>query len=300
MIANMYKGWCQIAFERELKYGINRVNVGGYSIMVIKQTGSIRAFDATCPHRGASLCDGKLVNGEYIVCAFHGCHIGIEQPGREGFEIKPYQLLVIGGLIFINISNENDNGFKAFVTELDKICFIIPGFQMKVNAKPEMVIENAFDQMHFRTVHNILNEPLFAPGNVPEGAYGIESVFELPSSKWHQSSLSQTLSVPYKAIAFSPYLVISSLAGDSPYYVITSAVPTQDGQASIRLSIGVVPDEQNSAPPLDLCQYLLEQSRKGLELDKKIWESMTYMSVQKFLKIETSVVQFQQFCKYQQ
>jgi len=293
----MYKGWLQIGFERDIKYGINRMDIEDHSILIIKQEDSIRAFDASCPHRGANLCDGKLIDDDFIICAFHGCHIGIGGPGREGLRIKRYASYVIGGLVFINLYDTNDNGFKKFITELEEKCFIIPGFEMKVKALPEMVIENAFDQMHFRTVHSILNEPVFTGCAAPDGAYGVEGVFDIPPSKWHQKITGNKLSVPYKAFAFSPYLVVSLLAGPDPYYVITSAIPVSGKETSIRLSIAVMPDENNMPPRIDLCQYLLDQSKKGLELDKKIWEGLPVKSIQKFLKAESAVIQFQQFCK---
>lgn len=296
MLMNTYKGWFQIAFERDLRQGMNRIDLPDQSVLVLKGPKDIRTFQASCPHRGANICSGKLVRDEFVICPFHGCEIGLVLPGKEGFMAKQYRSAIYGGLVFINMHDSNDNGFPTFMADLDSNCFIVPGFQLKCNARPELVIENAFDQMHFRTVHSILNEPVFHACESPAGSYGVKSAFDFPPSKWHKTGSSATLSIPYKAIAFSPYLVVSVLEGESPYYIITSAVPGKE-ETTIRLSIAVPAGSDRIPPRNDLCQYLLDQSKKGLELDKKIWEDLDRQSTQRFLDSDRSVTGFLQFCK---
>ena len=45
--------------------------VGGRRIAVFNDRGAFRAIDDTCPHAGASLSHGSLVEGT-VVCAWHG------------------------------------------------------------------------------------------------------------------------------------------------------------------------------------------------------------------------------------
>lgn len=264
--------------------------------MIVKDRQTLRAFDAVCPHRGAHLAGGSLEEGNCIVCPFHGCRIGLDSPGAEGFMARERPLWVIGGLLFIDLSKGYDNGFRDFFTAIDATHYIIPGFGMKVRVRPEMVIENAFDQMHFRTVHSILNEPRFAVCPSKAGEYRVESVFDIPPSAW-QRGREIKLSVPYRACAFNPHLVVSELGGAYPYYVITSAVAINKEECMIRLSIAVKPTEDQAPPSMDLYKYLLDQSKKGLELDKRIWEEMDPDAIQRFTREEKAVVGFQQFCK---
>ena len=46
-------------------------DVGGRVIAVFNDRGAYRAIDDTCPHAGASLSQGSLVEGT-VVCARHG------------------------------------------------------------------------------------------------------------------------------------------------------------------------------------------------------------------------------------
>lgn len=291
----MQKGWIQIAFERDLKYGINRIDLFECPILLIKTDQHIRAYHASCPHRGAHLGFGKLENEDCIVCPFHGCKIGLNHEGDYGFKAIEYLLLIKGGLVFINISNEFQNGFAEFFSQIDETHFIIPGFEMRVNVPAAMVIENAFDEMHFRTVHSIYNEPKFTKALSNNGEYIVEGIFDVPKSIWQKGDAS-VFSLPYKARAFSPYLVVSDLGGDYPYYIITSAVATKQNETIIRLSIAVKPNKNKQPPPIDLCRYLIDQSKKGLELDKKIWETMEFNSIQRFTLQEKSVIGFRTFC----
>lgn len=291
----MQKGWIQIAFERDLKFGINRVELFDCPILLIKNDKNIRAFDALCPHRGAHLGFGQLENDACIICPFHGCKIGLNNTGDYGFIATEYNLFIKSGLVFINMSNEFENGFKDFFTNIDETHFIIPGFEMKVNVPPAMVIENAFDEMHFRTVHSIFNEPKFTKARSANGEYIVEGIFDIPKSIWQKGD-AYVFSLPYTARAFSPYLVVSDLGGNYPYFVITSAVATKQNESCIRLSIAVKPNENKQPPAIDLCRYLIEQSKKGLELDKKIWETMSFNVVQRFTNQEKSVIGFKTFC----
>lgn len=268
--------------------------------MLLWENGQLRAYDALCPHRGANLTlGGKLENGK-LTCPFHGLRIGLGRQEGQKLCVEGYETLVLGGLVFIRKGEEMDAGFSTFFEELEGSNYIVPGFALQVRAPAPLVIENAFDNMHFRTVHRIGNEPRFDIQPSEWGEYGVKSEFAIPPSPWQrsaQASPSEILHVPYHAWAFSPGIVVSRMGGTDPYHVITTSHPLPKGYTQLRLSVAVPPAADGSAPSMDLCRYLLDQSRKGLEMDQLIWESMDHGYPANFVEGDHSVLAFRKFCE---
>lgn len=104
------------------------------------------------------------------------------------------------------------------------------------------------------------------------------------------------LQVPFIARAFSPGIVVSEMGGDDPYWVATTATPTPDGDCVIRLSLAV-PATTDSPPSIELCQYLLKQSKAGIEKDRVIWENMSITSPTRLTARDAAIVEFRKFCQ---
>ena len=295
----MKDGWFQIEFEKNLNSDIHLCEVDKVRLIIIRRNQTLRLYDANCPHRGANLGIGGELHNGFIKCPFHGCSIGLDANSEDGYKLHEYKLLKVSSLLFTNKSTDMGNtGFEKFIKKLNKTHFIIPGFEMEINISPEMVIENAFDQMHFRTVHHILNEPSFEILESRWGEFRVSGIFTIPKSQWQkggsENPSSTNLDIPYEAIAFSPYLVISQLKGDNPYYIITSARAVAGLTSKVSLSIAISSERVNTEG-LPLYKYLISQSQKGLMFDKAIWESLDINAVNKFKKSEKSVIGFRQF-----
>ena len=64
----MYEhGWYQAACEQDLGEGLTPVSFGSRRLMAVKRDGTVRVFDAVCPHRGASLAHGGKLEGEWAL-----------------------------------------------------------------------------------------------------------------------------------------------------------------------------------------------------------------------------------------
>ena len=299
----MKGGWYQILFLHELENAVTVVNAFDKAMIAVKRSESIELYDAVCPHRGAHLGYGGELCGSEIICPFHGCKIGLDEKSSEGYLLNRYPLLKIDSLLFTkNTDNSKDDSLTEYITDLRESHVIIPGFTIKISAPAIMVIENAFDQMHFRTVHKILNEPQFeiiSSGN--ENLYHITSHFDLPISQWQtgeqgEGKKASSVSIPYEAIAFSPFTVISNLGGSRPYHIITSSKQINVQETEIRLSIAIKNELFNDSD-INLYKYLIEQSGKGLEKDALIWSHMSPDATSRFQSHEKAVIGFQKFCK---
>lgn len=290
-------GWFQVAFEEDfgdknLLEGI----IGNQHLVLARTENGIQAFDAACPHRGANLAYGGRLEGQSIICPFHGYRVTLGECATRGFQVRQYPTLAFGGLVFVRLSEAHENGLTALLTELNADYYFVPGFVRDIKTKASLVIENGFDNLHFRSVHNIRNLPRFRTRPSQHGELAVEGVFEIPPPA-AEPDRSAIMQVPFVARAFSPGLVISQLGGAQPYAVITSATPTPDGFCRMRLSLALPGKKANQKPHPQLAQYLLEQSKIGIALDEAIWEHMIPDTQPHLSLRDATVIEFNKFCR---
>src|SRR5690349_18065891 len=85
-------GWYQVAFERDLQRELTPASLGATRLLLVRGEG-VRAFDATCPHRGAHLGFGGRLEGDAVRCPFHGYRIGLTAAGGHPFRAREYAAL---------------------------------------------------------------------------------------------------------------------------------------------------------------------------------------------------------------
>ena len=271
----MHRGWYLAAYERELTGDLHPVEIAGRPLMLLRRNGGVAAYDATCPHRGANLCRGGRLEGDRVICPFHGHSVSLGGDGGDGFFVQDYEVMNISGLIFVARKPVQDSGLRAYLEALDQSHFVVPGLAMRLKVNANLVIENAFDSAHFRPVHQLLKDPDFSLVPSVHGEYAVAGSFVLPRSSWHSGAPGgDDVSVPFTARAFSPTLVVSELGGSHPYMMLTATVPEADGDCALRLSLLLPPGTGGGAPGAEEIQSLLDQARHGLEKDQVIWEGM--------------------------
>lgn len=290
-------GWFQVAFEDDFK-GQDLIEgiVGDQHLVLARTADGIEAYDAACPHRGANLAYGGRLEGQSIICPFHGYRVILGECATRGFRVRKYPTLAFGGLVFVRLSEAYENGLTAMLSELEADYYFVPGFVRDIKAKAALVIENGFDNLHFRSVHNIRNLPRFRTRPSQQGELAVEGVFEIPPPA-AEPDRSAIMQVPFVARAFSPGLVISQLGGAQPYAVITSATPTLDGFCRLRLSLAFPGKKEKQPPHPQIIQYLLEQSKIGIALDEAIWEHLIPEAQPHLSLRDATVIAFNRFCR---
>jgi 3-ketosteroid 9alpha-monooxygenase subunit A len=287
----MRSGWFQVAFERELPLGVTALEVEKPLIAVRTERG-IRVLDAVCPHRGAHLGHGGRIDGDAVVCPFHGYHIRMGASESSPLCIAEHLVLRVSGLVFVWLSKGTPTDLPAILNNLDKDHYFVPGFSMKVPAPAELIIENGFDAAHFQPVHAICEPPPLVVVSHTESEIRAEGIFTLLRSRGQRVT-----KVPYTARALSPGLILSHLGGERPYYVITAATPLGRRECLLRLSLILPSTAPSKAPDAADCEYLLEQSRKGIEKDLAIWRTISVDAPQRFLAGDDPVVEFGRFVR---
>jgi nitrite reductase/ring-hydroxylating ferredoxin subunit len=287
----MYQhGWYQVAFEHELQEGLTPLGVGQQRLMAVKQQGTVRLFAATCPHRGAHLAHGGTLDGDAVICPFHGLRIHLGAAAGAELAVRQYPCHIQGGMVFVRLSEHETPDLPAALADIARHFTFIPGFTMQAKVSMEIAAENALDNQHFKRVHGILNEPVFT---VSTGVYGelrAEGDFVLPSVQ-----PSRPAHVKYRTGAFSPGVVISELSGDSPYnyIIISTGTPAPEPhQCTIRLTLAM-------QRPVDefLTNILMEASQQGLEKDRVIWHNLAPQHTPQWTPRDTSTRAFAEFCR---
>jgi phenylpropionate dioxygenase-like ring-hydroxylating dioxygenase large terminal subunit len=125
----------------------------------------VRAFDAYCPHMGAHLCDG-FVEGNSIRCPFHYWkydQMGIcsEIPAQKEIanmpSLKSHKVREAYGLVWLWTGSEDDAEPIPVIPEL--VGFPLDytlGSNFVKNCHPNVVMINAIDVQHFRSVHQLV------------------------------------------------------------------------------------------------------------------------------------------------
>jgi len=289
----MYEhGWYQVAFEHELGEGIAPLEIAGRPLMAVRESDRVRVFDATCPHRGAHLAFGGRVDGGALICPFHGYRIGLGAGGGQDFCVREYRAGVFGGTVFVRLSEREEPDLGAVLAGLEQSHVFVPGFTMEVEASMEIVIENGFDNAHFKSVHG-LGQPDLEVRAGERGELVAEGVFQIPSIPGADDAGRRTR---YMARAFSPGVMLASLDGEPPYNykILTGATPRADGRGcTIRLTL-LFPGTAN--PPERLVQGIVQESRKGLELDRRVWDHLVGGAPQQYTELDDAVRRFGGYC----
>lgn len=286
------RGWYQVAFTHAVPTGLSPAHLGGRCLMLVRDGERVRAFDAACPHRGANLALSGRLDGEAVVCGFHGysVHLGANDGYRLG--TREHACTNVGGMVFVRLSADADHGWLAHLEALVRECDIVSGFEMRVQAPAATVIENAFDRRHFAAVHGVASTP-FDVGATPAGGLRVTSTFEIPVA----GGARRSVLVPYQALVFGPGLASVRLGGALPYVVVTGATPAPKGGCVIRLSLALPRQPGRDGADPAIVEPLLAHSRRGLEEDRAIWENLCPGAEPGWLPDDQASLAFLDFCR---
>jgi 3-ketosteroid 9alpha-monooxygenase subunit A len=302
----LFGGWYQIAFTRELESDVTPAQLGHVPLVIVKTSQGVRIFDATCPHRGAHLGYGGELVGDAIACPFHGHRVHLGRGTRARFAVREYHTLDLGGMVFVLLSAQHENGLAAYLRGLARTHSFTPGFLLGASVPPQYVIENAFDAAHFQAVHGVTRRPALKIREDAQGALVAESIFKTNRpSLWRKAALA-TADVPttpngvalqFVAHAFSPTLVATELRdGEDAHMVITAATPRGDGTTGIRVS-AAVPRDSDPAQQLEVVRRLLHDSQTAFAQDLAVWKHLILGAPQRFAPGDAAVIRFRAFCE---
>lgn len=201
----------------------------------------VRIMDAYCPHMGAHLCDG-FVEGNNIRCPFHFWKFNengecMEIPAQ--LEIKNIQKLKTYphtekyGLIWIWSGDPEKIEDVPVIPELmGKELDWSHGNSFIKNCHPNVVMINAIDAQHFRSVHNLIVDLEMKPTVLSPRCIQLSNTTELPqknlflkwASRFYKNALTYEMTYWWGHVG-------SVMVGPDflHFYIIFALKPTIDG-----------------------------------------------------------------------
>ncbi len=286
-------GWHLLALADEVKEQVTGLALGSRALVAVRDgpAGQVRVFDGTCPHRGAHLGHGGRATGQNaIVCPFHGKRIGLGE-GTGRLCVREHEVIDGEGAIFVRLADvpARDHGFARVVKDILTTHVLTGAVIGQVLVPPELIIENAFDWMHFPTVHLIrrMARPKVWLG--PEGELNITTAFHTAAPEWE--SAEGDFASAFHARAFSPNLVVSELgSGASSNFVFTGALPAPAGCVA-RIAVAL-----RRGTPAATIASLVDGSKIAFEEDLLIWDNLNLGAVPRLDASDAPVLAFRAFC----
>ena len=158
---NIVHDWFPVMKESELGKVPVPAQLWGTPVVAFKDSkDKVHVFEDRCPHRGAPLSKGKIVD-DAIVCPYHGWAFGnkgecVSVPGLKNFKtkrchsVKALSTVVRYGLVWASFG---DKGQIPDVAELELSSYDQFSFESTANVGLFETVENALDPMHTHFVH---------------------------------------------------------------------------------------------------------------------------------------------------
>ncbi|MGE0307184.1 MAG: aromatic ring-hydroxylating dioxygenase subunit alpha [Acidimicrobiia bacterium] len=288
-------GWFNIGWSAEIAPGgVKPMRYFGHDLVAFRSTtGELSVLDAHCRHLGAHLGYDSRVNGNCVVCPYHGWHWATDgtnalvpyQDHPTQARLRRWSTIERHGIMFLwhdpagggpRPGWELPDLFADFPDLPASEADFYPCYPLAVVDKPgepihpQLIQENAADSMHFRYTHGAPEDPELL-------------WFETEGTRWR--SRLGFKSPRTKDVALSLYLVNHGVSlsyavfdgGAARYRLILSATPVDDEVTDLRVSYFLPRSAQSpDVMPEDLRAF----ARHTIELfeqDARIWRRQVFV-----------------------
>ena len=161
------RSWYPVLRSRQVPPGrVRSASLGSRRLAVYRdRAGTAHVLDARCPHLGADLCQGRVVDGG-LRCAFHGWSFGPdgrcrEAPGHAAVpdrRARAYPVVERWG--FIWLFNGHEPLFPLPDGPSGPSSWIVRLPPQRIRCHPHLVLANGLDVAHYEGLHGLrLSEP---------------------------------------------------------------------------------------------------------------------------------------------
>lgn len=155
------RGWYYVASLSALRRPMS-VQLHDREFVAFVVDGAATVLDGRCPHFGAKLARGEVVDG-CLRCPLHGWRFrpdgrcegtpsGESPPGRA--RVASYPTATIGGYVFFHADSRHTGDFPCFADAPFERMVPSPSFAIDVEMPWWMVSANGFDAQHFLAAHD--------------------------------------------------------------------------------------------------------------------------------------------------
>jgi len=176
--------WYAVCDSSELRRGqVRRLQYLGRELVAFRGGDSVaHVLDAYCPHLGAHLGVGGKVQGDTVVCPFHGWRFAgdgrcVEAPYARTTPrcgVGSWSTVERNGVVWIwyhALGAAPDLGVLELPEHDDPGWTPFRRYRWTVKSHPQEMGENAADTAHFLYVHGTLGQPEVTSEVTPDGAF---------------------------------------------------------------------------------------------------------------------------------
>jgi nitrite reductase/ring-hydroxylating ferredoxin subunit len=300
------EGWYAVAMASDIPVkGVLPTRICGDEVVVYRaESGDIHLVNAFCPHLGAHLGFGGIVQGNSIRCPFHGwrfdcsgsCDDVPEMSSPLKVKIGTLPCRTVNGMVMAWWSPDPNKRHRPNweVQPVDLEGWTDPilteGCTWILNTHVQEIAENGVDVAHFSVVHgaNKIGEIDFVEYEGAAATWVSKSEIITPAGK--SNSVTK---VKLFGLGLQQVLALSTNKFPSARTFLHST-PIDDNSICIRLSVSVEKCG-NEKRDLQMLNFLVPKLASELAKDFDIWERKKYLSKPQISKVDGPIRKFRQW-----
>lgn len=295
-------GWFQVAYSDELEPGqVMPLEYWGRGLVLFRtDDGEAVLMDAYCPHLGAHLGYGGVVEGDEIKCPFHawkfgkdgGCtNIPYGKKISSKAKVKTWHLEEKNGLImtWFHPDDEPPTWSLPDVVEFgDEAWTTYEKRRWKIRTRNQEMAENAVDSAHFRFLHGTKN----IPESVASSEGHVMSVTSPTVSSNKYGDVEGTIQVEMHGFGFTT----TRFTGIVETLLVNSVTPIDEEHVDVRFAFVVRKISDRGTTETIAALYIAEIERQ-LEQDIPIWENKVYIKPPILSDGDGPIGKYRKWCK---
>lgn len=302
-------GWYQVGWSGEFSQGdVAPLRYFGNDLVAYRtESGQLHISDAFCLHFGAHLGYGGTVEGDCIVCPFHGWKWGPDgkntdvpysAPERMKLTIRQHEVREVDGLALMwfgadgegptweqpRLLPEGSSLESHYWPVFPDTAHNWPGLRFP----PQVATENSGDAAHFHYVHGAASVPEVEEYSSDEHTF--RTSFEATFGG-HAATTWATPQGPVKGrivtTCYGMGLAAGHIQSFDDVYTLAATTPVDEHTSDHRATVWV-PRRRGDGSPLDenIRDRWAKQQISQHSADFPVWENMTYLAKPAFAATE--------------
>jgi 3-ketosteroid 9alpha-monooxygenase subunit A len=298
-------GWYAVAWEEDInpKKGLPG-KICGKDVVVFKtESGNVNVFDAYCPHLGAHLGYGGVVEGNSIVCPFHNWSFGesgacdgvrcVDKPIKAS--VKKWRSVVVDGMVMAWYSAGHEEPLWQVDSYWDEGWTkpaLTDSCQWVLRVHVQDICENGIDTAHFAAVHG-----------TEDFADKLEVNYHKHKAYWSttgehkvENEIVRTESdTVLQGLGLLSLLLKDPAAGISirTYLHMT---PIDDEHVAVRMPVAIESSKSESIDS-EMFNAIVHELAQVIEKDFDIWENKQYIERPPYSRIDGPIGKFRDWAK---
>lgn len=312
-------GWFCFGLSQDFKKGVVVTkHFFGQDIVAFRnESGKVILLDPHCPHLGAHLGKGGVVEGDDIRCPFHGFCFGPEGDcTKTGYDseppksarIKSWPVREKNGMILIYYSANNQNP-EWEIPDFDMDSWQpLSTHEWTLDCHIQDIAENSVDLGHFLYIHDYADSAIVSKPDVQGPVLSVTYDIERSKGFFMAPTISSRLKIEVHGLGYSSVDVyVNNFRFKVRNYVL--ATPINDKQSSLRIALCI--EKQMPAGNLSfllklfpktfinplLQKFFFKEYRLDVSQDIDIWNNKIHLEKPELAKGDGPINLYRKFTK---